>query len=62
MLAIFESSTRPGQRVQLLLQALNRSVRVSASPSALEKITVDAEHEKVKQPRRTRGRGRCIRS
>ena len=62
MLAVFESSTRPGQRVQLLLQALNRSVRVSVSPSALEKVAADMEQENGNRARRTRGRGRYIRS
>lgn len=60
MLAIFEGPNRPTQRVQVLLKALDRSVRLSLSISDLDSVETEKAREHVKRPRRTRGRGRRI--
>jgi hypothetical protein len=64
MLAIFDKEISPDGRVQVLLTALNRSVRLSIPGSDLEKTSKEAEEKNGtagKRPRRTRGRGRPIR-
>ena len=62
MLAIFDKEISPDGRVQVLLTALNRSVRVSIAGSDLEKTsTKEINGMPSKRPRRTRGRGRHIR-
>ena len=61
MVAIFEKETSPEGRVQVLLNALNRSVRLSLTGSDLEKVSKEANGLPTKRPRRTRGRGRPIR-
>ncbi len=64
MLAIFDKETSPEGRVQVLLTALNRSVRLSIAGSDLEKVSKEAKEVPgmpSKRPRRTRGRGRRIR-
>lgn len=60
MLAIFEGPSRPTQRVQVLLKALDRSVRLRLSISELDEVDAETTRERVKRPRRTRGRGRRI--
>ena len=60
MLAIFEGPTKPSVRVQVLLNTLNRAVRVSLQVNDLEKATTDNVEPIAKRPRRTRGRGRPI--
>jgi transcription antitermination factor NusG len=64
MLAIFDKETSPDGRVQVLLTALNRSVRLSIAGKDLEKTSKEGKKENGttgKRPRRTRGRGRHIR-
>lgn len=64
MLAIFDKETSPEGRVQVLLTALNRSVRLSIAGSDLEKVSKEVKEVPgmpSKRPRRTRGRGRRIR-
>lgn len=64
MLAIFDKETSPDGRVQVLLTALNRSVRLSIAGSDLEKTSKGVKETNgmsSKRPRRTRGRGRRIR-
>jgi transcriptional antiterminator RfaH len=61
MLAIFDGPVDPAEWVHVLLQTMNRSMRMRVSVSALE--TAEPEKETgTKRPRRTRGRGRPIRS
>lgn len=62
MVAIFEGPTEPAERVQVLLEIMSRYKRVRISESALEQVNSDLEKETRKRPRRTRGRGRVIRS
>jgi transcriptional antiterminator RfaH len=62
MLAIFEGPTGPSERVQVLLSILGRLSRVQVSPANLAKAPDQAEVSLPKRPRRTRGRGRHIRS
>lgn len=60
MLAIFEGPSRPTNRVQVLLQALDRSMRLQLSSSMLDEVEADTEQRQTKRRRRTRGRGRRI--
>lgn len=60
MEAIFEGSTPPSERVQVLLHILGRASRLEISVAHLEKAPADAERDHRKQ-RRTRGAGRRIR-
>ncbi len=62
MIAIFEAPTGPSDRVSVLLEVINRYQRLRVSQSALEKVDTDREHNQGKRPRRTRGRGRRVRS
>jgi transcriptional antiterminator RfaH len=62
MQAVFDRESTPGKRVQVLLTVLNRSVRISLPGSDLEKVPATAGETSPKRPRRTRGRGRRIRS
>lgn len=62
MIAIFDGPPEPAERVQILLEVMSRYKRVRISESALEKAEPDAAKPKNKRPRRTRGRGRPIRS
>ena len=62
MLALFEGPVRPNQRVQVLLRALDRSMRLSLSLSEIEPVEADTTQLRSKRPRRTRGRGRRINS
>jgi transcriptional antiterminator RfaH len=61
MVGIFDDGCSPGERVHVLLQALNRSLRLRLPVSALEKTAAPAPAG-AKPARRTRGRGRPIRS
>lgn len=62
MLAIFEESIEPRRRVHVLLQAMDRSVRLRMSPTNLDEVKADRKRRREKPPRRTQGRGRPIRS
>lgn len=62
MLAIFEGSSGQSQRVRVLLQALDRAMRLQLSPSNLDVVDSPIGQRKRKRRRRTRGRGRRIKS
>ena len=62
MIAVFDGPTEPSERVQILLEVMSRYKRVRIAESALEKADPDEAKTKQKRPRRTRGRGRPIRS
>ena len=62
LVGIFEGPNDPEQRVHVLLKTINRSMRVRISAGDLEKAEVEDERQRGKAPRRTRGRGRRIRS
>lgn len=61
MLAIFDSATKPSQRVQVLLTILGGANRVRIDAANLEKVLHRSEVTEANQPRRTRGRGRSVR-
>ncbi len=61
MLAVFQGPTTPSERVQILLTALHRSVRVRTEATNLEKHTGKSGNGSNKRQRRSRGRGRLIR-
>ncbi|MFN8454758.1 MAG: transcription termination/antitermination NusG family protein [Anaerolineae bacterium] len=58
ILAIFEGSTTPSQRVQVLLNILGHPSRMQINVTDLEKAALDAETPAPGYLRRTRGRGR----
>ncbi len=60
MLAVFQGPTTPSERVQILLTALHRSVRVRTEATNLEIYTGKSGHRPNKRQRRSRGRGRPI--
>jgi len=60
MLAVFEGPVPPEERVYVLLNALNRSVKVRVDLDNLKKVSRRKTWSKEKRPRRTRGRGRPI--
>jgi transcriptional antiterminator RfaH len=60
MVAIFDRSTSPAQRVQVLLNILGQASRVQVNVTDLAKLSPDQEAPMSKPPRRTRGRGRPI--
>lgn len=62
LVAIFDGPSEPAERVQILLQVMSRYKRIRISQSSLEKVDSDQGKPKNKRPRRTRGRGRPIRS
>lgn len=62
MVAIFDGPTEPAERVHVLLEVMSRYKRIDIAESALEKAGSDQEKQKGRPPRRTRGRGRRIRS
>ncbi len=62
LLAVFDKASTPGGRVQILLTVLNRSVRIRLDDSDLEKVKEPPGQVQPKRQRRTRGRGRPIRS
>lgn len=61
MLAVFDRTCAPSKRVQIMLETLDRSLKLKIEPDKLEKAPNGAKVRK-KRPRRTRGRGRPIRS
>ena len=60
MLAVFDRTCTPSKRVQIMLEALDRSYRLTIEPDKLEMAQKDTKG-RAKRPRRTRGRGRPIR-
>jgi len=65
MLAVFEKPTTPAERVQVLLTFLGQASRTWIPVTDLEKAPPGAEAptpKPPKRPRRTRGRGRRIKS
>ncbi len=61
MLALFDGPVAPAEWVHVLLQTMNRSMRVRVAASSLEKVE-PVDQSGQKRPRRTRGKGRLIRS
>jgi hypothetical protein len=62
MLALFEGPTKPVERVVVLLNFLGQASRVRLNATDLEVVTSSVEVKPPKRPRRTRGRGRPIRT
>lgn len=65
MLAIFERPTTPSERVQVLMAFLGQASRVWVPVNDLEKVTAKGNSpasETSERPRRTRGRGRHIKT
>jgi hypothetical protein len=62
MVGIFDGPSEPSQRVRVLLNAMRNSMRVRLPVSALEKASQEEGYRAGKPPRRSRGRGRPIRS
>ena len=62
MLAVFDGMTTPNERVQVLLDILGHASRVQVNVTDLEAVPAGAEAPLPKRPRRTRGRGRRIKS
>jgi transcriptional antiterminator RfaH len=62
MLAIFEGPTTPAERVRVLLNILGHASRVHVPVADLEKAIATAETPMLVRSRRTRGRGRRIKS
>jgi transcriptional antiterminator RfaH len=62
MIGIFDGPSEPSQRVRVLLNAMRNSMRVRLPVSALEKASQQEGYRAGKPPRRSRGRGRPIRS
>jgi transcription antitermination factor NusG len=60
MLGVFEGPNDPQQRVRVLLESMQKSMRVRLSPDDLEKAEAAAMAKRDKLPRRSRGRGRPI--
>jgi transcription elongation factor/antiterminator RfaH len=61
MLALFDGPVAPAEWVHVLLQTMNRSMRLRVAASSLEKVEPEQQNGQ-KRPRRTRGKGRHIRS
>ena len=62
MQAIFEGPSTANERVRVLLDFLGHVRQAHISVADLEKAQPKAEERNLKRPRRTRGRGRRIRS
>ncbi len=62
MVALFDDDCGPQERVRVLLNAMSRSLRLRVPLSALEMAGPQHEPSRPRPPRRTRGRGRPIRS
>jgi transcription elongation factor/antiterminator RfaH len=60
MMAIFDRSTTPALRVQVLLNILGQASRVKVDVTDLEKLSPDKGSPTLRPPRRTRGQGRPI--
>ncbi len=58
--AIFYGSTTSAERVQVLLEMLGSASRVQVPVDNLKSASPGPEAPVAKRPRRTRGRGRCI--
>lgn len=61
MLATFDGPVDPAEWVHVLLQTMNRSMRMRIAASALEKVET-LKQSGEKRGRRTRGKGRPIRA
>lgn len=61
MLALFDGPVAPAEWVHVLLQTMNRSMRLRVAAASLEKVEPE-KHSGQKRPRRTRGKGRRVRS
>jgi len=61
MLALFDGPVAPAEWVHVLLQTMNRSMRLRVAAASLEKVEPEVQTGQ-KRPRRTRGKGRRIRS
>jgi hypothetical protein len=62
MLAIFDGPSTPAMRVRVLLNIMNRAIPVHLDAEHLEAAEPNNIAVPVKQGRRTRGRGRPVRS
>jgi len=62
MLAIFEGPSTPSERVRVLLTFLGHARRAHVSAADLEKAPSESQLPAPQRPRRTRGRGRRIRT
>lgn len=62
MLAIFEGPSKPSERVRVLLTFLGQAKRMNLPAADLEKAPPEAGAPASKRPRRTRGRGRRIKT
>jgi transcription termination/antitermination protein NusG len=62
LVGVFDGPNDPQQRVRVLLKTMHRSMRVRVSPDDLEKTDLQDQNKGGRPPRRTRGRGRPIRS
>jgi transcriptional antiterminator RfaH len=62
MLAVFDGPSEPSERVRVLLQAMDKSMRLRLPLSNLEEVKANNKDRRGKPPRRTRGRGRPINS
>lgn len=61
MLALFDGPVAPAEWVHVLLQTMNRSMRVRVAASSLERVAPETQSGQ-KRPRRTRGKGRRVHS
>lgn len=61
MLALFDGPVAPAEWVHVLLQTMNRSMRLRVASSSLSKVEPENQSGQ-KRPRRTRGKGRQIRT
>jgi transcriptional antiterminator RfaH len=62
MVGIFDDDCEPSERVHVLLDAMCRSLRLRLPVTALERAELHEGTSLPRPPRRTRGRGRPIRS
>jgi transcriptional antiterminator RfaH len=62
MVGIFDGPNDPNQRVRVLLESMQKSMRVRISPDDLEKAEAPEQKNRDRLPRRSRGRGRPISS
>ena len=60
MLAIFDRSSTPGERVEVLLTFLGQVSRASVAAADLERAPPEAQAPQLRPPRRKRGKGRRI--
>jgi transcriptional antiterminator RfaH len=62
LLAIFEGPSKPSERVRVLLTFLGQAKHVNLPAADLEKAPPETGAPAPKRPRRTRGRGRRIKT